>query len=73
MADELTPAEKIRIAFDLFDAGVDMMRQSLRRRHPEESPEEIQRRLQEWLYTRPGAELGDGPQPSQPQSGSRTA
>ncbi len=54
---ELTPAEKLRTAFDLFDAGVDMMRQNIRRDFPEAPPEEVDRRLQEWLFTRPGADL----------------
>jgi hypothetical protein len=35
------------------------MRQNLRRRHPDESEEAIERRLTEWLHTRPGAEWGD--------------
>jgi hypothetical protein len=60
MADELTPAEKLRGVFDLFDAGVDLMRQNLRRAHPDASTDEIDGRLQEWLLTRPGAEHGDG-------------
>lgn len=52
--------ENLLGAFDLFEVGVDMMRQRLRREHPEESEAEIRRRLDEWLSTRPGAEHGDG-------------
>ena len=46
---------------DLFQTGVDLMRQNLRRRHPEASEEDIERLLHEWLLQRPGAESGDCP------------
>lgn len=52
-------ARRLRLAFDLFDAGVDMMRQSLRRRFPDATDAEIQRRIDAWLHDRPGAEDGD--------------
>lgn len=52
-------AARLRIALDLADAGMDMMWQSLRRRHPGESVADIDRRLLEWLRHRPGAEFGD--------------
>jgi len=61
VTDAPTPAEKLRQALDLFESGVDLKRQNLRRRHPDESDEEIAARLQAWLLTRPGAEHGDGP------------
>jgi hypothetical protein len=54
-----TPAERLRIALDLHDAGVEMMRQNLRRRHPGASEQEIERLLVAWLHERPGAEHGD--------------
>lgn len=54
-----TPAERLRIALDLHDAGVEMMRQNLRRRHPGASDQEIERLLLAWLRERPGAEHGD--------------
>lgn len=54
-----TPAERLRIALDLHDAGVEMMRQNLRRRHPDADEQEIQRLLVAWLHERPGAEHGD--------------
>lgn len=57
----LTPAAKLRLAFDLFDSGVDLMRQKLRREHPAASEEEIERALTAWLRHRPGAEHGDAP------------
>jgi hypothetical protein len=53
--------DSFRIALDLFQAGVDVMRQNLRRRHPEARNEEIERMLGEWLQERPGAESGDCP------------
>lgn len=52
-------AERLRVALDLFESGVQLMRQNLRRRHPEWSEEEVAEALQRWLYTRPGAEHGD--------------
>ncbi|MEM8960226.1 MAG: nucleotidyl transferase AbiEii/AbiGii toxin family protein [Acidobacteriota bacterium] len=54
-----TPAEKLRIAFDLHRAGVRLMRQNLRRRHPHDSETEIDERLRAWLQTRSGADYGD--------------
>jgi len=59
MAPMDSPADRLRLAFDLFEAGEAMMRQNLKRRHPDASPEEIERRLIEWLSHRPGAEHGD--------------
>jgi hypothetical protein len=51
--------EKLLVAFDLFEAGLDMRRQQLRRAYPDESDTEIERRLTEWLHDRPGAPHGD--------------
>ncbi|MFZ5469763.1 MAG: hypothetical protein ACOZIN_10030 [Myxococcota bacterium] len=50
---------RLRIALELFEAGVDMMRQNLRRRFPTESDAQIEGRLSAWLRERPGAEYGD--------------
>ena len=55
-----TPAQRLRLALDLFEFGTDMMRQKLRREHPDATEDEIQARLVAWLQERPGAELGDG-------------
>jgi hypothetical protein len=52
-------SEAFRATLDLFQTGVDLMRQNLRRRHPYADEREIERRLQEWLRERPGAEGGD--------------
>lgn len=56
--------ERLRTTLDLFDAGVTLYRQTLRRRFPEKSEREIDRLVNQWLSQRPGAELGDGPQPT---------
>ncbi len=56
---QTTPAERLRIALDLHDTGVEMMRQNLRRRYPDADEQEIERLLLAWLHERPGAEHGD--------------
>lgn len=53
-------AARLRTALSLFDDGVALMRQNLRRAHPDASEAEIERRLRLWLRERPGAEHGDG-------------
>jgi hypothetical protein len=55
----LSIAEAFRTTLDLFDTGLDVMRQNLRRSHPEAGDEEIERLLCDWLLDRPGAESGD--------------
>lgn len=54
-------ARRLRQAFDLFEAGVSMMRARLRRDHPDADEAQIARLVGDWLRTRPGAEDGDGP------------
>jgi hypothetical protein len=54
-------ADAFRTTLDLFETGLDLMRQNLRRSHPEAGDEEIERLLQQWLLDRPGAESGDCP------------
>ena len=53
--------DRMRLAFDLCQTAEAMKRQSLRRNHPDLSAEEIDKRMEEWRMTRPGAEHGDGP------------
>jgi hypothetical protein len=53
--------DAFRTTLDLFNTGLDLMRQNLRRTHPQANEEEIDRRLQQWLRERPGAEAGDCP------------
>jgi Rv0078B-related antitoxin len=52
-------ADAFRTTLELFDVGLDLMRQNLRRSHPQAGGAEIERLLDEWLRERPGAELGD--------------
>jgi hypothetical protein len=49
----------LRTTLDLFETGLELMRQNLRRRHPNATPDEIDRLLDNWLRDRPGAEFGD--------------
>jgi hypothetical protein len=53
------PAGQLRVALDLFETGVALMRENLRRQYPHAGDEELARRLSEWLQHRPGAEAGD--------------
>ncbi|MGH8887483.1 MAG: hypothetical protein ACRDYX_20410 [Egibacteraceae bacterium] len=56
-------AERLRIALDLADSGISMMRQNLRRAHPEATAEDIEQLLRDWINHRPGAEWEDCPGP----------
>lgn len=47
------------LTLELFQAGLELMRQNLRRRFPAASDEEIEGKLGSWLAHRPGAEHGD--------------
>lgn len=51
--------ERMCVTFELFDAGVALMRQNVRRRHPDASDAGLEERLTQWLHHRPGAEFGD--------------
>ncbi|MCI0652070.1 MAG: hypothetical protein L0Z55_09315 [Planctomycetes bacterium] len=55
--------ERVRTMFELYDLAEKMMRQTLVRRHPGETPKQIETRLVAWLHERPGAEYGDAEQP----------
>ena len=59
MAAASNAARTFRLTLDLFDAGVQLMRQNLRRRSPEADEKAINRQLVSWLRERPGAEHGD--------------
>ncbi len=61
MREPAAVATALRATLDLFETGVRLMYQNLRRRHPEASDEELDRALREWLQRRPGAEFGDCP------------
>jgi hypothetical protein len=47
---------RMRAASDLYQAAEDLMRQRLRRQHPDETAEEVERRLVSWLLQRRDAE-----------------
>jgi hypothetical protein len=55
-----TAVERLRTTLGLHDAGVALMRQNLRRAHPDADERELDRLLQAWVTTRPGARDGDG-------------
>lgn len=57
--DDATAAERFRTTLALFEAGVAMMRQNLRREFPGAEEKEIDAKLAAWLQHRPGAEFGD--------------
>lgn len=59
MVDDETASERLALALDLFEFGFEMMAANLRRRYPDATPQEIERRLDAWLTERPGAEHGD--------------
>mgnify|MGYP006992569915 CR=1 FL=1 len=52
-------SDAFRTTLDLFNTGVDLMRQNLRRQYPQANEDAIDRRLCQWLLERPGAEFGD--------------
>ena len=52
-------ARKLRLAFELYGAGEEMMRQKLRREKPGATDPEIEAAIIAWLQDRPGAEFGD--------------
>jgi signal transduction histidine kinase len=52
-------AARLRAAIEMFETGVEMMRQTLRRTNPAASEGEIEARLRTWLAERPGAPFGD--------------
>jgi hypothetical protein len=62
-------AEAFRVTLDLFETGVALMRQNLRRQDSSATEEDIDQRLAAWLHHRPGAELGDavGQPPARPR------
>jgi hypothetical protein len=56
-----TVAEAFRTTLDLYETGVALMRQNLRRANPDATEEAIEELLTAWLHERPGAEYGDCP------------
>lgn len=58
-----TPESRFRAVMELHEFSVRLMEDNIRRRQPQLSEEQVTQHLNKWLRTRPGAELGDGPQP----------
>lgn len=54
MAEEETPADRLEDALEMWEDGVCIMRENLRRRRPEASDGEIEAALDAWLKDRPG-------------------
>lgn len=52
---------RLRVALELADTGVSLMRQNLRRANPDVPAGAIEDMLREWINHRPGAESGDCP------------
>ncbi|WP_437679640.1 hypothetical protein [Sorangium sp. So ce131] len=59
LIDAQQVAERFRVAMALYELGEQMLRQKVRRQHPEAGDDEVDARVAEWLHRRPGAELGD--------------
>jgi hypothetical protein len=57
MTSQQEAARRLRLALDLFETGVAIMEQNLRRENPQATQEEIQEMLSRWLRHRPGADL----------------
>ena len=58
-----TPEERLRIALDLADVGIEMMRTRLRRENPDASDAWLDAAMLRWMHDRPGAPFGDYPGP----------
>ena len=50
---------RLRLALDLFATGEALMRQRIRRLHPDWTDVQVEGGMAEWLHDRPGAESGD--------------
>ena len=58
-APELSVAARFRITLGLAEAGIEVMRGNLRRKHPAADDVEIGRRLAEWMRSAPAVGPGD--------------
>lgn len=54
-----TPAERLRVAFELHALAVKMLMQRYRREHAGATEAEVEAAVAEWHARRPGAEHGD--------------
>jgi hypothetical protein len=53
------PAQRLRLALEMFEFGVRMQRMRLQRNHPDLDDVQIDDLMREWMLDRPGAEHGD--------------
>jgi exonuclease VII small subunit len=53
MADEAMLAERLEAALEMWEDGVQIMRENLRRRSPQASEQQIEAALGAWLADRP--------------------
>jgi len=60
-AAPLSPAEKLKLSLQMFEYGCQLMRENLRRQHPELDAEALERALQAWLRNRSDTDYGGGP------------
>ena len=58
-AQDEVAARRFKVTLELFEAGVAMMREKLRREHPEWADTAVEAAVAAWLRERPGAEHGD--------------
>jgi hypothetical protein len=54
-------ASQLRLAVEMHEFGVSMKRQSIKRQHPNESAEQIEVRLRQWLQEPTGLSPSSGP------------
>jgi hypothetical protein len=52
--------ERFEMAMELSDLAEAMLREKVRRTHPELPESEVEARVDAWFMQRPGAEQGDG-------------
>jgi hypothetical protein len=57
--NDRTPAERMRLALDMYEVGERMQRARLRRQDPDATDEQVDALVGAWLRDRPGAEFGD--------------
>ena len=61
-----TPADRLRVAFELHELAVRMLQQRYRREHADATEAEVEAAVAAWHSRRPGAEFGDAEGPPIP-------
>lgn len=56
-----SPEARLRLALEMSEVGMQMMRTRLRRENPQRGDDEIQSAMESWLRNRPDAPFGDFP------------